>query len=441
MQRLMNEGARPQRLLWASTGTKDPDASDTLYIEGFASPFTVNTMPEPTLHAFADHGEVGDLVPADGGDAERGAGASSTSAGIDVDALAARLQEEGKEAFVKSWDDLLESIESERGGAGRVSEAERPAPLREGAGLEGARAPLRRDRATGTCATSSPPTRERGERLVADGAGLHLDFSKNRITDETLMLLGELARERGVEERREAMFAGEHINVSEDRAVLHVALRMPRERSLVVDGVDVVKEVHETLDRMGAFAERVRSGEWTGHTGKPIRNVVNIGIGGSDLGPVMAYEALRHYCRREMTFRFVSNVDGTDFAEATRDLDPEETLFVVSSKTFTTLETMTNARTAREWSLAGLGGDEAAVAKHFVAVSTNAEEVVEVRDRHRQHVRLLGVGRRPLLDGLGDRPLDDAGDRPGPLRRDAGRLPRDGRALPRRPARRRTCRC
>ncbi|HEY5976685.1 MAG TPA: glucose-6-phosphate isomerase, partial [Solirubrobacterales bacterium] len=216
---------------------------------------------------------------------------------------------------------------------------------------------------------------DRGERLVADGAGLHLDFSKNRITDETVILLGELARERGVEERREAMFDGEHINVSEDRAVLHVALRMPRGRSLIVDGVDVVKEVHETLDRMAAFSERIRSGAFSGHTGKPIRNVVNIGIGGSDLGPVMAYEALKHYSRREMTFRFVSNVDGTDFAESTRDLDPEETLFIVASKTFTTLETMTNARTAREWSLAGLGGDEAAVAKHFVAVSTNADEV------------------------------------------------------------------
>jgi glucose-6-phosphate isomerase len=218
---------------------------------------------------------------------------------------------------------------------------------------------------------------QRGERLVADGAGLHLDFSKNRITDETVMLLGQLADECGVEERREAMFAGEHINVSEDRAVLHVALRMPRERSLIVDGVDVVKAVHETLDRMGAFAERVRSGDWRGHTGKPIRNVVNVGIGGSDLGPVMAYEALRHFSRREMAFRFVSNVDGTDFAESTRDLDPAETLFVISSKTFTTLETMTNARTAREWALAGLGGDEAAVAKHFVAVSTNAEEVTK----------------------------------------------------------------
>jgi glucose-6-phosphate isomerase len=216
----------------------------------------------------------------------------------------------------------------------------------------------------------------RGERLVADGAGLHLDFSKNRITDETLLLLGELARQRGVEERREAMFAGERINVSEGRSVLHVALRMPRGRSLLVDGVDVVKEVHETLDRMAAFCERVRSGEWRGHTGRPIRNVVNVGIGGSDLGPTMAYEALRHYSQRELTFRFVSNVDGTDFVESTRDLDPEETLFVISSKTFTTLETMTNARSAREWALAALG-DEAAVAKHFVAVSTNAAEVTE----------------------------------------------------------------
>ncbi len=217
----------------------------------------------------------------------------------------------------------------------------------------------------------------RGERLTAEGAGLFLDYSKNRVDDETLRLLVALADECGLAERREAMFTGEHINVTEDRAVLHVALRMPRERSLMVDGVDVVKQVHEVLDRMAAFCDRVRSGEWRGHTGKPIRNVINIGIGGSDLGPVMAYEALRHYSDRERTFRFVSNVDGTDFAEATRDLDPEETMFVVSSKTFTTLETMTNANTAREWSLAGLGGDESAIAKHFVAVSTNAEGVAE----------------------------------------------------------------
>jgi glucose-6-phosphate isomerase len=215
---------------------------------------------------------------------------------------------------------------------------------------------------------------QRGARMVAEGAGLYLDYSKNRITDETLPLLVALAEQSGVPQRREQMFRGERINVSEDRSVLHVALRMPRGRSLVVDGVDVVKEVHEVLDRMSEFAARVRTGEWRGHTGKPIRNVVNIGIGGSDLGPVMAYEALRHYSDRERSFRFVSNVDATDFVEATRDLDPAETLFVVCSKTFTTLETMTNARTAREWSLAALG-EEAAIAKHFVAVSTNAEGV------------------------------------------------------------------
>jgi glucose-6-phosphate isomerase len=216
---------------------------------------------------------------------------------------------------------------------------------------------------------------ERGERLVAEDAGLFLDYSKNRVTEQTISLLGELARERGMPERREAMFRGEHINVTEDRPVLHVALRMPPERSLIVDGVDVVKEVHQVLARMSGFAERLRSGDWKGHTGRPIRNVVNIGIGGSDLGPVMAYEALRFYSRRDMVFRFVSNVDGNDFAEKTRDLDPEETLFIVSSKTFTTLETMTNARSAREWLLSGLGGDESAVARHFAAVSTNAEEV------------------------------------------------------------------
>ncbi len=214
----------------------------------------------------------------------------------------------------------------------------------------------------------------RGERLVAEAEGVYLDYSKHRITNETIPLLVRLAKESGVEERRDAMFRGERINVTEDRSVLHVALRKPRSASLVVDGRDVVKDVHEVLDRMAAFSERVRSGEWRGATGKPIRNVINIGIGGSDLGPVMAYRALRHYSRRDLTFRFVSNVDGTDFVESTRDLDPEETLVVVSSKTFTTLETMTNARSAREWALARLG-DEAAIAKHFVAVSTNAEQV------------------------------------------------------------------
>ena len=216
----------------------------------------------------------------------------------------------------------------------------------------------------------------RGERLAVEGAGLYLDYSKNRITDETIGLLLELAVQSGLAGRIEAMFSGERINVSENRSVLHVALRMPKGASLVVDGVDVVAQVHEVLDRMAAFADRVRSGDWRGHTGKPVRNVVSIGIGGSDLGPVMAYEALRYYSRRDLTFRFVSNVDSTDFVEATRDLDPEETLFVVSSKTFTTLETMTNARSAREWTLAALG-DEDAIAKHFVAVSTNAGEVAK----------------------------------------------------------------
>jgi glucose-6-phosphate isomerase len=213
--------------------------------------------------------------------------------------------------------------------------------------------------------------------MSAEGAGLYLDYSKNRVTDETLALLLALAEQSGLPQRTRAMFAGEPINVSEGRSVLHVALRMPKQASLIVDGVDVVAQVHEVLERMGAFAERVRAGDWLGHTGRPIRNVVNIGIGGSDLGPVMAYEALRAYSKRELTFRFVSNVDATDFVEATRDLDPAETLFVVSSKTFTTLETMTNARSAREWALAGLGGEEEAIARHFVAVSTNAQGVRE----------------------------------------------------------------
>ena len=216
----------------------------------------------------------------------------------------------------------------------------------------------------------------RGERLTAEAVGLYLDYSKNRVTDETMRLLVELAEESGVPERRDAMFRGEHINVSEDRAVLHVALRMPEGESLVVDGVDVVAQVHEVLRRMADFSNRIRSGEWTGHTGKRIRNVVNIGIGGSDLGPVMAYEALRHYSTRDITFRFVSNVDSTNFVEATRDLSADETLFIISSKTFSTQETITNASSARDWVVGELG-DEAAVAKHFVAVSTNAERVRE----------------------------------------------------------------
>jgi len=216
---------------------------------------------------------------------------------------------------------------------------------------------------------------KRGQRMTVEAVGLYLDYSKNRITDETFKLLLQLAGESGLRARIDAMFRGDKINITEQRAVLHVALRAPKDASIIVDGKNVVPEVHEVLDRMADFSERVRSGEWKGHTGKRIRNVINIGIGGSDLGPVMAYEALRYYCERSMTFRFVSNVDGTDFAEAVQGLDAAETLFIVSSKTFTTLETMTNAHTARAWSLAGLGGDEKSVAKHFVAVSTNAAEV------------------------------------------------------------------
>lgn len=216
---------------------------------------------------------------------------------------------------------------------------------------------------------------QRADRFQLEAAGIFLDYSKNRISDTTLSLLVKLAKASGLSERIEAMFSGERINTTEDRAVLHTALRAPRGANIQFEGKNVVDDVHEVLDRMATFCQRVASGDWTGHTGKPIRNIVNIGIGGSDLGPVMAYEALKHYSNRNLTLRFVSNVDATDFAEATQDLDPAETLFIVASKTFTTQETMTNAQSARGWLLSGLGGDKAAVAKHFVAVSTNAEQV------------------------------------------------------------------
>src|SRR5579883_1469628 len=216
----------------------------------------------------------------------------------------------------------------------------------------------------------------RGERMTAEAAGLFLDYSKNRVTEDTLGLLVRLAEESGLRQRIDAMFRGDKINITENRAVLHVALRAPKESMILVDGVNVVPEVHAVLDKMASFSDRIRSGEWKGHTGKAIRNIINIGIGGSDLGPVMAYEALRHYSDRKLTFRFVSNVDGTDLVEAVSGLDPAETLFIVSSKTFTTLETMTNARSARRWALEALG-EESAIARHFVAVSTNAEKVSE----------------------------------------------------------------
>ena len=275
----------------------------------------------------------------------------------------------------------------------------------------------------------------RGERLTAEAAGLYLDYSKNRVTDETLGLLLQLAEESGVEERRDAMLRGESINVSEHRAVLHVALRMPKGSSLVVDGVDVVAQVHEVLDRMADFADRIRSGEWKGYTGKPIRNIVNVGIGGSDLGPVMAYEALRYYTQRDLTFRFVSNVDSTDFVEATRDLAADETLFIISSKTFGTLETLTNAHSARDWVVGELGSEDA-VARHFVAVSTNAERVSEFGiDTENMFGFWDWVGGRYSMDSaIGLSTMVAIG--PENFARDAGRFPRDGRALPHRPVQR-----
>jgi glucose-6-phosphate isomerase len=270
----------------------------------------------------------------------------------------------------------------------------------------------------------------RGERLALRWEDFYCDFAKHRITDETLHLLVELATEAGLRERIDAMFRGDKINVTENRAVLHVALRAPRGAEIFVDGANVVPEVHAVLDQMAAFAEQVRSGAWKGFTGKPIRNVVNIGIGGSDLGPVMAYEALRHYSARHLTFRFVSNVDGTDFAEAVQDLQADETLFIVASKTFTTQETMTNAQSARRWRwpVGRRGGHRPPLCRGL----HQRRRGEQVRHRHGQHVRLLGLGGRPLLDGFGHRAVDDDRDRPGELPRHAGRLPRHGRALPHR---------
>ncbi|MDQ8727575.1 glucose-6-phosphate isomerase [Bradyrhizobium sp. LHD-71] len=385
-QRAANAGACPQRLLFASTGTKDPKASDILYAQALAAPFTINTMPEATLKAFADHGEVRAALSPDGDDCESVL-ASFTKAGIAVDALAARLQEEGAGAFVKSWNELMARIASK----GRVESRSGPTQigksLKEGKPTKALALRMRpawsalekhyceiKDVHLKQLFAENP---ERGERLSVEAAGLYLDYSKNRITDETLSLLLRLAAESGLREHIDAMFRGDKINASESRAVLHVALRAPRGTSIIHDGRNVVPDVHAVLDKMADFANRVRGGAWKGHTGRRIRNVINIGIGGSDLGPVMAYQALRHYSDRSLTFHFVSNIDGTDFAEAVKGLDPAETLFIVSSKTFTTLETMTNARTARDWLLSGLNRDESAIARHFVAVSTNALEVAK----------------------------------------------------------------
>ena len=275
----------------------------------------------------------------------------------------------------------------------------------------------------------------RADRLTAEGAGLYLDYSKHRITDETVSLLVALARAARVEARRDAMFAGERINVTEDRAVLHTALRAHADAVIEVDGHDVVPGVHEVLERMAAFAIRLRNGAWEGFTGERIRNVVNIGIGGSDLGPAMATEALRHFSERSMHFRFVSNVDGADIREAIIDLDPAETLFIVASKTFTTLETLTNARTARDW-LAGRSGRQPGGRRAALRRCQHERgESPRVRHRHREHVRLLGLGGWPLLDGFGHRPVADGRHRPGGLPGAAGRFPGDGPALPRGAAR------
>ena len=270
---------------------------------------------------------------------------------------------------------------------------------------------------------------ERAALFTIEAGGLYFDYSKNRVTRETLALLLRLAEETGLRSRIEAMFAGEKINSTENRPVLHIALRAPSSASILVDGRNVVPLVHAVLDKMAAFCNAIRTGAWTGQTGKPIRNVVNIGIGGSDLGPVMAYEALRAYTDRSMTFRFVSNVDDSDIAEALRDLDPAETLFIVSSKTFTTLETMTNAATAREWLLAGFGNDEGRRAP-FRRRFDQCAGSRAIRHRHREYVRVLGLGRRKILDDLRHRPVYHARHRAGELPQPTGRLPRDGRALP-----------
>jgi len=347
------------------------------------------------LAKLAEHDEISAMLPVDGGDCEEVL-AQFGCAGIDIDGLAARLQDEGAKSFVQSWSELMEVMGAGvlRSGGQQQSSREKErsikmaTPATPGATSRFMEPPTKRKSWEALRAHFEKVRNlhlrelfaqdpQRGERLTADASGIFLDYSKNRITDETLKLLVELAEESDLRSHIDAMFRGDKINFTEKRAVLHVALRALKGTSVLVDGENVVPLVHAVLDKMTEFSNRVRSGEWKGHTGKRIRNVINIGIGGSDLGPVMAYEALKHYSDRTRTFRFVSNVDGTDFAEAVRDLDATETLFVVSSKTFTTLETMTNAHTARAWSLAALGGDEKSVAKHFVAVSTNAEEVAK----------------------------------------------------------------
>ena len=358
------------------------------------------------------------MLPTDGGDCEEVL-AQFAKAGIDVDALAAQLQSEGAESFVESWNDLMHVISSKSAAlekpralksrelAGSEQKAESPSACtrkehdngntlatvprnsrnRESSqGVERARNRITRRSRNCICANCSQTIPSAVSEWRSRAVGLYLDYSKNRITDETLKLLLQLAEESGLRAHIDAMFRGDKINITEKRAVLHMALRAPKDASILVDGENVVPEVHAVLDKMAEFSGRVRSGEWKGHTGKRIRNVINIGIGGSDLGPVMAYEALKHYSERAMTFRFVSNVDGTDFAEAVRDLDPAETLFIISSKTFTTLETMTNAHTAREWSLAGSGRRREIRGQALCRRLDQRSGGVEVRHRYREHV-------------------------------------------------------
>ena len=369
-QRLANLGARAQRLLFASTGTKDKGASDTLYIAGLAAPNTINTMPEYTLLAFADHGAAPHALPRDGGDAEASL-AAHARAGIDLGRAGRPTAVRRRQGLRRLLARLARRDRRQEQGHG-LTQRRTPMPTLTGSPAWQALAAHHarvKDVQLRTLFADDPG---RAERLSAQGAGLFLDYSKNRVTDETMRLLLALAEERGVAKRRDAMFAGEKINATERRAVLHVALRAPPDAHIEVDGADVVPDVHKVLDAMSHFATRLRGGAFTGHTGKRIRNVVNIGIGGSYLGPEMAYRALRPFSDRSMTFRFVANVDGADLTEATLDLEAAETLFIVSSKTFTTLETMTNAAAARTWLLQKLGPN-AAVAKHFAAVSTNVE--------------------------------------------------------------------
>ncbi len=375
-RQLAAKGARVQRLLWASTSTKNPDYSDVKYVESLIAADTVNTVPPETLDAYRAHGKPKVRI-AENFERARKVLEQLPALGINIDDVTRQLEDEGVAKFNAPFDKLMETLAQrsiEKHGtppkAGSdiraLSLTERPAWKALQAHYETIRHLHLRQ------LFADDP--QRGERLAAEAAGIYLDYSKNRITDETIRLLIRLAEECGLRERIDAMYHGAPINVTEKRAVLHTALRAPQGKRVIVDGIDVVPEVHAVLDRMAAFARRVRSGEWRGYTGKRIRNIINIGIGGSDLGPVMAYEALRYYSRRDLTLRFISNVDSTDFAEATRDLDPAETLFIICSKTFTTLETLTNATTARAWSLRTLA-DDRAVAKHFVAVSTNADGV------------------------------------------------------------------